>query len=305
MCLQQSQQGGPMKVVESQPVQSGILPGFSWEEIVLTGERALPFLHRLLSQKLDDLGFEEARPAFLLDHQGRMVSGGYVYRSSSTEVRIILPPEFSKPMQSELMRYRLREPIEILPSERRFTLWIEPPPELLPEALYRLRVTPSGISLRVEYTGGREILWSGNPQGVPHVSWEWAEAERIVHKIPLLGKEWTEGMIPLEAQRYEWFHPRKGCYVGQEVIERMWSRGRQARILVRFYLSKLPDSLPMALGGGRGLLTSAALHRECGPVGMGYLALRSLTASLSDPTGNLASVWKEDLPVTPALTTPE
>lgn len=103
---------------------------------------------------------------------------------------------------------------------------------------------------------------------------------RIEAGIPWLGRDIDETTIPPEtgqAQRGVSYH--KGCYVGQEVLERMRSHGALARRLV-----KLRVEAPEGLGGvapptpltqaGRevGRITSLVRHPVTGVwVGLGYL----------------------------------
>ena len=56
---------------------------------------------------------------------------------------------------------------------------------------------------------------------------------RIENQIPWNGFEVTKANHPLAAGLGQLVHPAKGCYIGQEVLARMISRGRQGKIFVR------------------------------------------------------------------------
>ena len=55
---------------------------------------------------------------------------------------------------------------------------------------------------------------------------------RIANTIPWNGYEISNKFHPLAAGLENLVHPQKGCYIGQEVLVRMTSRGRQGKKLV-------------------------------------------------------------------------
>ena len=60
---------------------------------------------------------------------------------------------------------------------------------------------------------------------------EWNE-HRIIHQLPYHGFEITNARHPLACGLGELVHPQKGCYIGQEVLTRMRSRGKQGHRLI-------------------------------------------------------------------------
>lgn len=63
------------------------------------------------------------------------------------------------------------------------------------------------------------------------------DAWRVLHGYPRFPNEINEDYIPLEAGLWGAVSFDKGCYVGQEIIARMESRGQIARKLVRLTVS--------------------------------------------------------------------
>ena len=59
---------------------------------------------------------------------------------------------------------------------------------------------------------------------------EWTE-HRIANLVPFYGHEITSNVHPLACGLGDLVHPQKGCYVGQEVLTRMRSRGKLGRRL--------------------------------------------------------------------------
>jgi folate-binding protein YgfZ len=54
---------------------------------------------------------------------------------------------------------------------------------------------------------------------------------RIANKIPWNGYEITNSFHPFACGLEELVHQQKGCYIGQEILARMRSRGRQGKVL--------------------------------------------------------------------------
>ena len=75
--------------------------------------------------------------------------------------------------------------------------------------------------------------------------------------------------------RLEWaIHFNKGCYVGQEVVERAVSRGRLNRELCLLRTENLVvPGARLADGGDRDTVTSVALSPRFGPICLAYLPL--------------------------------
>jgi aminomethyltransferase len=99
----------------------------------------------------------------------------------------------------------------------------------------------------------------------------------IESELPRFGREITGDYIPLEAGLWRDVSFSKGCYIGQEIIARMESRGRLAKQLVR-----LESDEPVARGAevqaeGRntGTITSAG-DGPAGPQALAYIKTRAL-----------------------------
>ena len=54
---------------------------------------------------------------------------------------------------------------------------------------------------------------------------------RIANKVPWQGYEITSSFHPFACGLEELVHQQKGCYIGQEILARMRSRGRQGKVL--------------------------------------------------------------------------
>ncbi len=85
----------------------------------------------------------------------------------------------------------------------------------------------------LEVAGGDTVLPIGH---------EALERLRIEAGIPRFGVELHDKMIPLEANLYETISFTKGCYLGQEIIARLDTLGKPARLLRRIELES--DAVP-------------------------------------------------------------
>jgi tRNA-modifying protein YgfZ len=107
---------------------------------------------------------------------------------------------------------------------------------------------------------------------------------RVEHGYLAYGQELSLEYIPLESNLWDAISFSKGCYVGQEIIARMESRGRLAKVLrgLRFgdsvasaqssdlEIGSLPQKLAVA-GKEAGDLTSLVHSPTHGLVGLGYV----------------------------------
>lgn len=119
------------------------------------------------------------------------------------------------------------------------------------------------------------LLEAGADWGIRLMGEETYEVLRILAGQPRYGHELSEEYIPLEAGLWGDVSFRKGCYIGQEIIARMESRGKQARQLVGLRLAALPPAgevILQAEGQRVGQLTSVAQVPDTGEVvGLGYV----------------------------------
>ena len=140
------------------------------------------------------------------------------------------------------------------------------------ERAYQLRVEPSALealraaigraadALRVECIEGDSAL---------------LELLRIEAGIPALGAELDEDVLPPEARLERAIAINKGCYVGQEIVARLRSRGQVNHLLVGLRLEA--ETLPavgtplVAAGRATGEITSVVRSPSQGAIALGYV----------------------------------
>ncbi|MGA9190402.1 MAG: glycine cleavage T C-terminal barrel domain-containing protein [Anaerolineales bacterium] len=93
---------------------------------------------------------------------------------------------------------------------------------------------------------------------------------RIERGVPAAGREILEDTIPLEADLWDAVSFNKGCYIGQEIIARLESRGRLAKQLTGVQLdSEVSPPLDLVQAGHRvGRLTSVGHSPDLGWIGL-------------------------------------
>ncbi len=74
-----------------------------------------------------------------------------------------------------------------------------------------------------------------------------AEALRVLEATPRYGIDITDRYLAHETSQTRALHFAKGCYLGQEIVERIRSRGAVHRRLAQFTLSSEPAALPLEL----------------------------------------------------------
>ena len=114
--------------------------------------------------------------------------------------------------------------------------------------------------------------------GAAPVGFEALELQRIVSGVPRYGMDIRERDLPQETEQARALNFNKGCYVGQEIVERIRSRGAVHRKFTGFIVEGTAEIAPgsKVLAGEKevGEITSAASLRVAGEektVALGYV----------------------------------
>jgi glycine cleavage system T protein len=273
-------------------------------KFILSGEHRVRFLHRILSNDIKGLNTGEGRYALLLNAQGRVLADLRVYADDET-LWVDIDADIRDKAIDILRRYVVGDRVEIAPVE----LWamsVQGPfarqalEEVLPTGLAALDCEMYHCSVefgsrparvvRLSSTGerGYEIwldaeqltaLWRGvrtSGVAVP-CGCEALETLRIEAGIPRYGPDFGEDTIPLEAGLWDALSFNKGCYIGQEIVERTRSRGHVNWKLMGFCCeagaaTPVPGGSLTADAKAVGEITSACFSPALGrPVGIAYL----------------------------------
>jgi folate-binding protein YgfZ len=122
-------------------------------------------------------------------------------------------------------------------------------------------------------------------------------ALRLEQGVPWFSYDFGEKQIPHEAGLQDsHISYTKGCYTGQEIVERVRSRGQvnRVRVLLQFDAKEIPAAGTPLLSEGKefGFVTRAVFSpRRNAPIGMGYVRReKSTTGSQLETTGGRAIV---------------
>ena len=117
---------------------------------------------------------------------------------------------------------------------------------------------------------------------------------RIEAGLPRIGQELAQEYIPLEANLWDDVSFNKGCYIGQEIIARMESRGKLAKKLVQLTANGPLEAGSTLHAGGKnaGTITSTAVGPH-GTIGLGYVKTAVLDAGNELLVGDTAVHLKQ------------
>jgi folate-binding protein YgfZ len=240
----------------------------------VTGTDAAAFLQGQLSQDLDALPARigSSADALLLQPAGKVDALLRVTRWTEGAFLLDVDAGWGEAVSTRLRRFLLRMDVAIEP---------------LPWRCLALRgpraheVDTGSLPLTADWPGwpGVDVLGDPppRPEGVPEASPEDYEAARIEAGVPRMGAELDERTIPAEAgvvERAVSF--TKGCFVGQELVARIDSRGGNVPRRLRGLVvagDEVPPAGATVVARDRevGRVTSGARSPARGPVALAYL----------------------------------
>lgn len=130
-------------------------------------------------------------------------------------------------------------------------------------------IAGDGYFVMSQMVGKAALVERFRGAGLVEIDAETFEALRVEAGVPRFGAELSLDYIPLETGLWEDVSFTKGCYIGQEIIARMESRGKLAKKLVRLRSDEAlsPGDAIRANEKQVGTVTSAAATPQ------GYVAL--------------------------------
>lgn len=198
------------------------------QAIRLTGKDSISFLQSMLSQDLTSLAISDGRHALLLDAKGHLNADLFVYREADTAVLLLVEGNAAEETISRLQRFLIRTDAQFRVDEdvRFFVV----------HGASSAEEERSGISIEsIRWDLGGTTRMVEQSEATPlgrELSFEEWERARIQSRIARWGTDLDESVLPHEA----WLDGdaisfTKGCFLGQEVVCRIDSRGRSTRFL--------------------------------------------------------------------------
>ena len=144
--------------------------------------------------------------------------------------------------------------------------------------------------------GGAQPGSRARALALPELAPDAVEVLRIEAAIPQLGVDMSARNFPQEARLEHAFSFSKGCYVGQEIVARIASRGGVNRLLV-----KLRTREPVAPGAeirvgdtASGQVTSSAVSAASGAIALGYVRAADARAGVAVSVGAIPGEIVDD-----------
>lgn len=273
-------------------------------KLQVRGEDRIAYLQGQLSQDVQPL-HEAGRgaPSCLLKPTGQMLSDMMLF-SSGDAIWLLTPPHTRQLVHQRLEQFIILEEVEIhdlgdcyallhvagplsdsclqsLGAATPLPLWRGQSLQWRGQPLHLLRTDRSGevgYDLLVPVEDVEQVRQRLQEAGAQPTGYEVFHVRRVEAGIPLFGIDMDGNTIPLEAGLGESaISFTKGCYTGQEVIHRIYSRGHTNRSLVglRLFGEVLPPyraPLSMAERQNVGWVTSAVRSLSLGlGIALGYL----------------------------------
>jgi aminomethyltransferase len=104
---------------------------------------------------------------------------------------------------------------------------------------------PSWFEIWIDPNKAQDLWTRVTSAGMQPVGAEALEMWRILHGIPHYGKDIRDRDLPQETGQMQALNFTKGCYLGQEIVERIRSRGHVHRTFTGF---EFPGAIPLQEG---------------------------------------------------------
>jgi folate-binding protein YgfZ len=265
-------------------------------KILVTGGDRLRWLNGMVSNAVQSLPEGQGNYSFLLSVQGRIQGDCYVYRRAD-DLLLDTSVEQVPGLMSHLDHFIIMDDVELADVSQQWTgLTLAGP--AAGQVLGTLGFSPSTPRVENARMSNANIgevactiieayhiavpryeLWFA-PEHVAAVwetlqaaganpcGWEAMEALRVLEGTPLYGVDLNDRDLPQETAQTRALNFSKGCYLGQEIVERIRSRGKVNRQFRQFALQGTqPDSLPLDLRSNDqpvGRITSTASLSSAG-----------------------------------------
>ena len=257
-------------------------------KIFASGEDRARLLHAMTTNQIKTLEPGQGCYAFFLNAQGRIVADADIFILPD-RILIDVEPEMRERVYQHLDKFIIADDVTLEDaSDTLGALAAEGP---LAEEALRAMGAPlpqmpfshlewgGRIVARVSSTGAPGFRIFAPKEQLPAFEAADAESTRVVrleHAKPRYGEDILDTTLPQETQQSHALSFTKGCYIGQEIVERIRSRGHINRMLVGLQIDSSappPAGAKLAAEGAEvGEITSAACSPALGKVvALGYV----------------------------------
>ncbi len=198
--------------------------------IRVTGEDRARLLHAMSTNHVQGMKPGEVQYTFFLNAQGQIQADAWIF-CFEDHFLLDVEPETRHSLYEHLDRFIIADDVtlEDVTSET-FAFAVEgPEAQRVAGAAGVAGRRVYGRATEKEDIGSR-LIAAGGIQATA----EDAETWRIMQFIPRYGRDITDHSLPQETQQTRAVHFQKGCYLGQEIVERVRSRGHVNKLLIGF-----------------------------------------------------------------------
>ena len=271
--------------------------------IAASGEDRKRLIHAMTTNQVEKLETGEGVYAFFLNAQGRVLADAVVVCREES-LLLMVEAEAREKVYGHIDRYIIADDVTLEDlTEKTWEVALEGKGagEILrgsgaelPGAAYgfarwgdveivAVSMTGAGGYRLIGSEGRAEVVEKLKGGGAVEASLEEAERVRVEHGVPRYGVEITEGYIAQETRQMQALSFSKGCYLGQEIVERVRSRGHVNRLLTALEVAgeSVPEPGAKVMWGEKevGEVMSAVWSPRLGAVrAMGYVRAEALAA---------------------------
>jgi folate-binding protein YgfZ len=275
-------------------VSGAAVHDLGWQRLVaVRGEDRFRWLSGMVTNMVNDLAPHSGAWNLVLNAQGRIQGDLTVWRDGDELYLEIAADQYEK-LMAHLNHFIIMDDVELVPlsgeaGDANSLAAVGLTGPLAGDVLSRMglpalsepmtgtRVEWNGLGLRIlrgygalaphyelwTQTSGLAVLWAAlRTAGAARVGCARVDAFRVAEGIPLYGVDMAERDLPQETSQMRALHFSKGCYLGQEIVERIHSRGSVHRHLRPLELfGPLPAAgteLTLEDGAAAGQISSAA-----------------------------------------------
>ncbi len=262
--------------------------------IRVTGGDRVRWLHAMASNDVERLPEGGGCYTFFLNAQGRILADAIALRFPEYFL-LDVEPEARATLQDHLEKHIIADDVALEDvTDAAVEIAVEGPaakaPLALPDAAYSHADWNGRTVVRASSTGmpGYRVIAPpaerdeiSRETGAVQASPEDARAVRIENGVPRFGEDFSDKHLAQETQLLGAVSFSKGCYLGQEIVERVRSRGGVHRFLVRLAMDReVPPGAKLTYQEKEvGEVTSSVLSPASGRVlGLGYVRVAGIAA---------------------------
>ena len=277
-------------------------------KITASGKDRVRWLHNMVTNTVRDLPPNRGNYNLVLNAQGRIQGDLYIYNHGES---LILDTDRSQveTLMNTLKRFIIMDKVELSPADAMISIGVCGPKaettlkaagidasELQPLEFHDGAFAGNATLVRgPEQKPGWFEIWTDQSNaesirnklalaGAKPVGTEALEYWRVLRGIPQYGQDIRDRDLPQETGQMQALNYNKGCYIGQEIVERIRSRGQVHRMFTGFefkgslpapgkfetdgrLLAEVTTVARVPLSGGEKNIGLGYVRREAAPAG--------------------------------------